>query len=465
MTLRRGFSAAMYALLAALLAVPVIFISITSIMNHRAEDLGETVDGVRMMQKSQLDLLLHARSRDDFIREELAGQLLSDIDNIQAYVNGPREEEAYRKAQDAVNTYLHASGGPNRTAAPLQDAYRALENMVRINVSDADHAQKAVRKWNRLGDVLGIGFAVSFISIVLALLYWVRAQVIGPILSTSGALEAFRRGNRRSRSPVDGPEEVATIARRFNDMAEEIEGERDRLQTYLGSVAHDLRNPLAALKLSTSKRMAEEGVPREKLVSTLSLVRTQVERLDRMIDDLVDATRIEAGELEIRKVRTDACVLAEEVVQLFAATSPHHKLKLDCPGKAVLLDADPSRLAQVLNNLVSNAIKYSPDGGEVIVQVREADDEVVFCVSDEGIGMSEKELEEIFQPFRRVGVSRESIPGVGLGLFAVRRIVEAHRGEVSVDSTPGKGSIFEVRLPKRSLPGHVSAEDEKPSVH
>jgi signal transduction histidine kinase len=211
--------------------------------------------------------------------------------------------------------------------------------------------------------------------------------------------------------------------------------------------------------------MSEEGVPREKLVSTLGLVRNQVERLDRMIGDLVDATRIEAGELEIRKVRTDACVLAEEVVQLFAATSPHHQLKLDCPGEPLLLDADPSRLAQVLNNLVSNAIKYSPDGGEVVIQACDTEDEVVFRVSDHGIGMSEKELQEIFQPFRRVGVSRESIPGVGLGLFAVRRIVEAHRGEVSVDSTPGQGSTFEVRLPKRSLPGHIEVEGEKPAFH
>ena len=104
------------------------------------------------------------------------------------------------------------------------------------------------------------------------------------------------------------------------------------------------------------------------------------------------------------------------------------------------------------------------------MEVEDAGDEVVFRVTDQGIGMTEEEMREIFQPFRRVGVSRESIPGVGLGLFAVRRIVEAHHGRVSVKSAPGRGSTFEVRLPKNLAASQVPREPEEaapspPALH
>jgi signal transduction histidine kinase len=109
---------------------------------------------------------------------------------------------------------------------------------------------------------------------------------------------------------------------------------------------------------------------------------------------------------------------------------------------------DPFRIEQVLNNLISNAIKYSPAGGNIELNVEQSHDDVLFQVSDHGMGIPEEELPYIFEPFRRVKIVKGDIPGVGLGLSVVRRIVQAHSGRIEVESRLGKGTTFRVRLPR-----------------
>ncbi|MGA9523401.1 MAG: HAMP domain-containing sensor histidine kinase [Myxococcaceae bacterium] len=467
MTLRHGFSAVMATLLAVVVAVALAFVLSTAYLNRLAENLAASVESVRLVQEAEVGLLLHARARDPLVRDQLQRELRNDLEEAGAFVMSAEESEIYAAAVEAMGRYLEASREVSPSEPVLTTAYAALERLVQYNVNEARAARSRAASLARTGDYLAVGVAVLFVVAILAILSWVHRKIIAPVVATAAAMDAFRRGNRASRAPVEGPHEIAQVGKQYNEMAGEIVNERDRLQLFLGSVAHDLRNPLSALKLTTSRPLNQD-VPQERLLKTVTLVRRQVERLDRMIGDLVDATRIEGGELEVRPSRTDACALADEVVKLFEATSPNHLLRLDCPAPEapVYLEADASRLVQVLNNLVSNAIKYSP-GGEVSISVHDTGDEVVFRVTDQGIGMSEEEQKEIFQPFRRVGISRESIPGVGLGLFAVRRIVEAHHGRVSVQSAPGRGSTFEVRLPKRQPASRVPTEPEEaaPTVH
>src|SRR5262245_17531215 len=133
MTLRRGFSAAMFALLVAMVAVPGALIAITSMMNFRAAELGDAVESVRITQKSQLDLLLYARAKDPFVREQLEGELLSDLDQVQAFISSPQEEEGYRKAREAVTSYLQVDGTEGKDVGLLHSAFRSLQNLTRIN--------------------------------------------------------------------------------------------------------------------------------------------------------------------------------------------------------------------------------------------------------------------------------------------------------------------------------------------
>ena len=112
-----------------------------------------------------------------------------------------------------------------------------------------------------------------------------------------------------------------------------------------------------------------------------------------------------------------------------------------------MIRCDPLRIEQVITNLLSNAIKYSPEGGRVDVAVAPQEDGAVISVTDQGLGISEEDQQRLFEPFRRVGLSMETIPGVGLGLFVVRRIVEAHHGRIDVTSARGKGSSFRIWIP------------------
>jgi signal transduction histidine kinase len=185
-----------------------------------------------------------------------------------------------------------------------------------------------------------------------------------------------------------------------------------------------------------------------KVSDLMSVIERQVHRLDRMIGDLLDRSRIEGGQLELRVVEYDARSIAQEAFNLFSTASTSHTLLLHVPDSKIPVNCDPFRIEQVLNNLLSNAIKYSPAGGNIELNVEQSHDDVLFQVSDHGMGIPEEELPYIFEPFRRVKIVKGDIPGVGLGLSVVRRIVQAHSGRIEVESRLGKGTTFRVRLPR-----------------
>jgi signal transduction histidine kinase len=270
-------------------------------------------------------------------------------------------------------------------------------------------------------------------------------------MQVSQAMRHFGTGSRHTRAPETGPAELREMSRTFNEMASSLSRQQEDQLAFLAGVAHDLRNPLSALKMSTALADRPDASP-ERIQKMLELVRRQVARLDRMVGDLLDSTRIEAGKLELQLEERDARELARAVVELYQAAGSGHELSLSLPESPVPLRCDGARIEQVLNNLVSNALKYSPDGTRVEVTVVQRGEEVLFSVSDQGIGISAEEQRHLFTPFQRASEARERASGAGLGLSVARRIVEAHGGSIEVDSQPGKGSVFSIRL----KPAHTS---------
>jgi signal transduction histidine kinase len=232
-------------------------------------------------------------------------------------------------------------------------------------------------------------------------------------------------------------------------MRDALDGQRKNQLAFLAGVAHDLRNPIGALKMSAS--FLGEQPSEEDRERTLSIVERQLGQLEQMVDDLLDANRIEAGELELSPDDIDARDIAQHVVELYGPTSTRHQIVLDSPREPVFIRADALRIEQALGNLVNNAIKYSPEGGRIDVALGTAGRDTLLSVSDRGIGIAPDDIDGIFAPFRRRAQS--TAPGAGLGLSIVRRIVEAHGGRIDVESTVGEGSRFVVRLP--SLAAHA----------
>jgi signal transduction histidine kinase len=238
-------------------------------------------------------------------------------------------------------------------------------------------------------------------------------------------------------------------------MAHSLARQREERLAVLAGVAHDLRNPLAGLKWGIHALELEQSEAQRGL--TCTRLNRQVDLLSRMLEDLLDTTRIEAGKLQMQPEEFDVRDVAEEITRLYERTSPEHEIVLDQPDEPVIVYADPLRIEQVLGNLLSNAIKFSPGGGSIEFTITTENDEIRLCVSDSGIGIATEEMADLFTPFQR---RRSDVaPGAGLGLSVVRRIVAAHRGRIEVDSELGIGSTFCVRLPLGTTPGAKEKSD------
>jgi two-component system phosphate regulon sensor histidine kinase PhoR len=252
------------------------------------------------------------------------------------------------------------------------------------------------------------------------------------------------------RMAIDG---VPTIAVTLRDVTEKRRLENRRLDFY-SMVAHDLRSPLSAMSLRVRLMKQELHGPLGQLYrEDLERVDSRIGEMVSLINDFLEIARSEGVGLRLAPQPLDLVSLVranladlQEIAQVSEV-----KLCFDEPKAPVDTLADPARLKQVIINLISNAVKFSPKGGQVLVEVAKRERDVEFAVSDIGRGIAEDKLSELFQRYSRPA-SNAAIPGTGLGLMIVREIVAAHSGTCGVESTLGKGSRFWFRLP------HAQAE-------
>ncbi len=234
--------------------------------------------------------------------------------------------------------------------------------------------------------------------------------------------------------------------------AESLEEEKEGRETFISLVAHELRSPLTVLSgyLQLLERgKVDDGARRE---TALRKMREQTNRLKRLIDDLLDVSRIASGHFALEPEVTNLGVLARKVVEDAQATTQRHAIRLTLPGEAVIGVWDRQRIAQVLSNLLSNAIKYAPKGGDIQLMVRLEAERVWVEVQDQGAGLTPTEIDQLFQPYVRLDRTRQAV-GNGLGLYIARGIVEAHGGRIWATSPgPDQGSIFTFTLPYQVPP-------------
>jgi signal transduction histidine kinase len=250
--------------------------------------------------------------------------------------------------------------------------------------------------------------------------------------------------------------------RRFTEELEEKVNEAterlrqlDRAKTeFVSVVAHELRTPLTALQGFT-ELLVSRAVPPERATKFLSHLHSEAERLGRIVAELLDLSRIESGRpLELRRETVDLPEAIERSIELFAVQHPRHRFEWRPHPEARTLHADRDAVDRILQNLISNAVKYSPAGGRVIVATKPSDERphmVELSVEDDGVGIPADQLSRIFDKYVRVPDRRTAaVRGLGLGLALVRGLAEAHGGGVEVESLPAKGSTFRVFLPGQS---------------
>jgi signal transduction histidine kinase len=281
-----------------------------------------------------------------------------------------------------------------------------------------------------------------------SLLWWMHKHAFQPVMDLARVMDRFARGEHDARAEERGPAELREMVERFNQMASALAAQRQAQVAFLAGVAHDLRNPLSALSMSVSLIEPNAPLPPEpRIRRTIELVRRQLKKLERMVSDFMDMTKVEAGQLELQFEPHDLRQLARDVVSLFEATEPEQRIELTLPDEPLHIECDALRIEQVMSNLISNALKYSPSARKIEVTLAQQGDEACFSVRDYGIGISEEDQARLFEPFQRAGLSKDTIPGAGLGLYVVQRLVQAHAGRIEVESAPGEGARFTVRLP------------------
>jgi signal transduction histidine kinase len=221
--------------------------------------------------------------------------------------------------------------------------------------------------------------------------------------------------------------------------------------TFFSMAAHELKTPLTAMLGQVQlieRRAAQSHTLSERDQRSVRAIRSQATRLNRLIGAMLDITRIEQGYLSLERDQVDLAALARRVVDEIQPAYPQHHFRWRGPTSSLQISGDAIRLEQVLYNLVENAVKYSPRGGEITVSV-EGDDRIArISVRDHGLGIAAADLPHLFERFyRSQSVQERHIPGMGIGLHVVREIVRLHEGEVSVESAEGEGSCFSVTLP------------------
>jgi two-component system sensor histidine kinase MtrB len=436
----------------------LVLVSLTAHLRHVGAEVASGIESVRVVEEAEVELLLHAREADPARRSEHARNLRLRLEEAGHYVTTDEEQRLLESCRHAIQRYLHAppidTPDASELAGSLSEAFRSTEALININVVQSQDALRHSAEADRMASVLGVITIAVLLPLVPLLVWWLWRRALEPLFELGRAMERFTAGDRSARARGEGPLELRRMAERFNDMAAELSRQRERQMAFLAGVAHDLRTPLSALKIATSIFSAD-GPPGNDAASgkMMELSRRQVDRMDRMVGDLLEITRIEAGQLELRLEPTDARGLAKAAVDLFEPTAPSHRFQVVMPEEPQWVECDPARVEQVLNNLVSNAIKYSPGGSAIRVTVASQADDVVLSVADEGQGIPENEQTHLFEPFRRSTLARaSSIPGVGLGLFVANRIVTAHQGRIEVRSAPGQGSTFSVFLKASPAP-------------
>jgi signal transduction histidine kinase len=240
-----------------------------------------------------------------------------------------------------------------------------------------------------------------------------------------------------------------TIGRLFvmRDITRESEAERMR-SAFVATVSHELRSPLTAIAGYTDTLLNTGPWDDKTEREFLEIVARSATKLAGLVDNLLDAAKVEAGVLRLEREPVRVERIAEQVIAQRRALVPDHTLRVTVEPGLPLASADPLRVEQILANLVDNAIKYSPNGGPVAVRIMAIDGALTIGVSDYGVGVTAEQAERLFERFYRVDSAlHRTTRGVGLGLFICRSLVEAHGGRIWVESQPGQGSTFWFTLP------------------
>ena len=311
-------------------------------------------------------------------------------------------------------------------------------------------------------DFLPAFMRAGLVAFVLAILFavWLGNWIASPLKEIEQASQAVSQGDYRQ-IPPKGPDEVQALANAYNEMVGMVQASQQSQRDFVANVSHELKTPLTSIQ--GFSQAIQDGTVKsgESLTKAAGIIHVEAERMYRLVVDLLDLARFDAGTLNLDRKALDLNQTLTRVINQLIPQAAQAQVQLSHqlnPLPTVVGDDD--RLAQVFTNIVDNAIKHTPTGGDVSVLAFQDKDFAVIKIRDSGEGISNEHLTRIFERFYKIDGSRKKNgePGTGLGLAIAQQIIHAHDGVINVQSDLGAGTEFEVRIPI------VKADDQTISV-
>lgn len=410
-----------------------------------ARALKETVEESAETQLSQtsISVTLDAfaeQSGAEVTLIDQAGRLWASSSNASIKdTNTPEVSEALRG-----NISSDIRGNIAYAAAPVVDEGWVMA-VVQLSVPLSAAQSLIGERW------LALGVAITAITALAALAALLLSTTLTrPLRQLRQAAMKIAQGDFSQRVPESRRDEIGEVTRAFNYMAGQVEAMLEEQRAFASNVSHELRTPLTTIRLR-SEALREGGLDPDLAGQYAAELDDEVQRLGKLVQDLMVLSRLDSGRLEAGRERIDMVRLARQLISEMKlhAEARGISLQLDVPVTLSLVTAGSAHLAIVFRNLLSNALKYTPEGGQISWTIREAGDALQHTIIDTGQGIAEEDLPYVFDRFYRVDKSRSrAVPGTGLGLSLVRMIVEFYGGTIQLRSEGiGKGTEANVTWP------------------
>lgn len=408
-------------------------------------------DYYRQFQQIRSDFSKRVKELESMADTEVKISLLTDIKKSQGGYDALLDQRESMITAQQVKERTHQTYVTDREQI-TRNIEQKLRNLARVSTEDRN--LKLQRSKNMATHVTNISVILGILAIILAIIITIinTRKINLPIKLLGERTKEVAGGKFGDPLRISSPPEIKELADAFNVMCERLK-ELDQIKIdYIGHLSHELRTPLTVIKEASS--MLQEGIfskAPEKQEELFAVIKAECARLISSVNRILDFSQLEAGKMVFSFQYGDIRHIIEKNVLKLSPLTRKKKMDitLEIPENIPFLRMDRERLEEVFENLLSNALKYTPEGGRIAVSVRSSMENhtVEISVSDNGRGIPEDGLMQVFDKFKRVDDRRGSVMGTGLGLAIVRHIINAHGGQIWVKSKVGEGSTFTFSLP------------------
>jgi len=441
------------------------------------EDAIEHMEGVLSVFLGELGI--DRRSRDFFILDGTTGEVLetsSTEENVRITItpnvlSALLGENALTGSSRAdymdVAVPISAGDGSGGYVVYIIDNKQTVQNLI-------------AQIFRIMLEAVLIGF---FISVAISLI--ISRTLLSPIRGMTKAAEEMADGDFSRKIRVESGDEIGILAKTFNDMASQIETMLEELKKaeklrreFVANVSHELRTPLTSIRTYAETISDNQGIPQETEEEFLRVIINESDRMTKIVQDLLELSRFDSGtsELNIEEFSLEQAVWDVYAAIALEAKKRNHVLNLELEWKLPRIKGDRARIEQVLMNIITNALKYTPDGGTINIFSGSSGDAVWVKIEDTGMGIPQEDLGRVFDRFYRVDKARtRESGGTGLGLAIAKEIISKHGGDIIIDSVQGEGTTvtltlpsgagFESRLPKTPDATSQGSHSEHPDLY